>query len=154
MTGREKRMKYETERQKPARVMPYTEISYAALTEYPQIGIEFLSGGGCFLYQDVRIVGGPDNGKRVNMWYWQRPECFIGMAEKYNGTVEEFERDYGYTSRPSMNCSAGLHISTVCYLRGLMEKAREYEMAADVDKQYEKDHEEWLKAHPEAPENQ
>lgn len=59
------------------------------------ISLQFIVGGGAFLTFNYRIVGGPDDGRRVELLpEYDDPRALEYGATVYNGPAEEYRRDY------------------------------------------------------------
>jgi hypothetical protein len=130
----------------PIKVSTYINVDYSPLEKIPDISLQFIVGGGWSLSFDYRIVGGPDDGKRVTLLPWRAKHAFIGFHEKYNGTYQEAENAYGYTARPAVNYCGTLHIATVMFLRGMLTTEREHLHAQEVGNMYDRLHAEFAQA--------
>jgi hypothetical protein len=61
------------------------------------IKFQFIVGGGCNLTFDYRIIGGPDDGRRIT----ELPvRDMTNHGKFFNGSREEFDRFYGTDIRP------------------------------------------------------
>jgi hypothetical protein len=136
------RTQAEAERTTPVRVSPYIKVDYTELPGIPDMSLQFIVGGGVFLTFDYRIVGGPDDGKRITLVPWNPKHSLTSVITHYNGTPEEAEAAYGYTSRPALQFHGTLHIATIMFLRGQMQAEREYKMANELSRLYDRLYEE------------
>ena len=59
------------------------------------IKFQYIVGGGPFMDFDFRIVGGPDDGRRLTHLPERDNESLRRGAEYYNGSKEEFWKQYG-----------------------------------------------------------
>lgn len=124
------------ERDAPIRVSSYVQADYSPLEKVPDIKLQFIVGGGIFMTFDYRVIGGPDDGKRVTLVPWRDRRSLKDIAERYNGTPEEAEAAYGYSSRPALQMVGTLHISTIMFIRGLLSSEREHLMARELSDMY------------------
>ena len=136
------RAECDQEKGKPIRVSEHITVDHTPLTQVPDIKLDFIVGGSVFMSFDYRIIGGPDNGKRITLVPWRSKRSLEGIHEKYNGTHEEAENAYGYSARPAIHDYKTLHISTVMFLRGLLTEEREHLQAREIADMYKRLYEE------------
>jgi hypothetical protein len=117
----------------PVKVSEHITVDYSPLESIPDISLQFIVGGGPFMTFDYRIVGGPDDGKRVTLVPWRSRESVSDVASKYNGTAEEAEATYGYSARPALHYYSSLHISTIMFIRGMLREDREHLMVHELN---------------------
>lgn len=92
----------------------------------PQISLKFKSSGGMFAFLCVVIVGGPDDGKEVELYEWREKPAADEVAQYYNGPREEYESYLGFTGRPGIVRGDNLHVYTVAFLMGHLRTQRQH----------------------------
>lgn len=120
----------ETERAKPVQLY-HTPVSHDPVKGLPAISLKFISGGGPFNEIDYRVVGGPDDGKRVRVFHWVPEHTLADAHIKYNGPQEEFDSYLGFKARPGFCCTDGLNVITVAYIQGWLASGRDHAVSAE-----------------------
>ena len=129
------RDQYERERQhKAVRVHPSLMILLHALEEYEPLQAHFAGSGAWHNFYSVRIAGGPDHDKLVDLRRWQPAEQLEYGATVYNGTRAEYDTNLGYAARPLIERATGgsLHAVTVSFLSAKLIEMRLHDMGEHI----------------------